>query len=162
MDISEETLDTETMDSILGCADEACELLHVDSVADDPSEIVSKIDQHVFVLQKGNGPIVSEDDDPALLLGSLWAQQMVRQFGWQWAGVTFHDHEDSKAVGVFSPDRSLAIYPFHFIWGCLENEAPVTIELSFNILKDASRVPSLPAKGYENVMDNVHHIVPRE
>lgn len=103
-----------------------------------------------------------ELDDLAYTLGSLWGEQLVRQFGWRWAWVTFHDHDDSRTIGVFSPDRALAIYPFHFIHGCLRTHAPVTILLAFDILVDGKRVPSLPPGGYENVMDNVHHVVPRD
>ena len=81
---------------------------------------------------------------------------------WQWASVTFHDFEGSQAAGVFSPDRALAIYPFHFVYGCMENGAPVTILLSYNMLVDGTRIPALPKRGYENVMDNVRHVVPRD
>jgi hypothetical protein len=72
----------------------------------------------------------------------------------------FHDRGDAEAVGVFSRDRSLAIYPFHFVFSCLEERAPVTILLAFQILSEGTRVPKLPAGGYENVMDNVHHSPP--
>lgn len=99
-----------------------------------------------------------DNEEVALLLASLWGEQLVRQFGWEWGSMIFHDHGNTTAVGVFSPDRSLAIYPFHFIFRCLEEDAPVTLLLAFQILKDASRIPALPEGGYENVMDNVHHV----
>lgn len=142
-----------------GAADAAA-MLEIDQSIHSADEIVAAIDQCVCQLQKTSGIPVSEEDDPALTLGSLWGQQLVKEFGWSWAGVTFHDHKDTEAIGVFSADRSLAIYPFHFIWGCLENNEPVTIQLAFNILKDASRIPPLPPKGYENVMEHAHHADP--
>jgi hypothetical protein len=124
-------------------------------------EIVERVDEFIHQVQLGNrSPPI--DGEPDLLFGCLWGEQLVRELGWEWASITFHDHEDVKAIGVFSTDRSLAIYPFHFITGCLKNNAPVTILLSFNMLRDGTRIPPLPKGGYENVMDNVHHIVPRD
>jgi hypothetical protein len=162
MKISEEAIDSETLDPILGCANDAAQMLGIDLEKLSPQEIVSHIDNCILNIQKGQGPEIHEEDDPALTLGSLWGQQLVKELGWEWSSVTFHEHDDTKAVGVFSKDRSLAIYPFHFVYGCLENNATVTILLSFNMLVDGKRIPSLPAGGFENVMDNVSHIVPNE
>ena len=162
MNITEHAIEDETMESITGCAGDAAVMLHLDLDRLTTAEIVDAIDNCVFRIQKGDAPKMLAVDDPALTLGSLWGQQLVRELGWSWANVTFHDHADSQAVGVFSPDRALAIYPFHFIWGCIENDASVTIMLAYSMLKDGVRIPVLPANGYENVMDNVHHIVPRE
>jgi hypothetical protein len=91
----------------------------------------------------------------------LWGEQLVREFGWEWSAVTFHDHNDSKAIGVFTRDRSLAIYPWHFIVGCLENNATVTILLAFNMLV-AGTIPPQEPNGYLNLMDHVIHIIPPE
>lgn len=156
MKITEEPIDDETMTLLDGCAIDAATLLEIDTASVTSDEIIAAIDQCVRQLQEGDGPHVTEEDDPALMLGSLWGQRLIMEFGWSWAGVTFHDHNEMQAIGVFSPDRSLAIYPFHFIWGCLENGEAVAIEMAFNILKDASRIPALPAGGYENVMDHAH------
>lgn len=159
--ISEEEIGEELLSNFAQSADQAALLLGLSAQA-SAAEVVSAIDDFVYAWQKGQRVQVSKDDDLSLLLGSLWGQQLTRELGWQWAGVTFHDFEDSKAVGVFSPDRALAIYPLHFVYGCMENSAPVTILLSFNLLVDGSRIPPLPANGYENVMDCVHHVVPRD
>ncbi|MFX1398075.1 MAG: hypothetical protein ACFFAS_13645 [Promethearchaeota archaeon] len=96
----------------------------------------------------------------SLPLGCLWGEQLVRELNWEWAEVIQHDHEDLKIVGVFSEDRSLAIYPFHFVHGCIENKATVTIALAYNMLKEGSSIPKLPSKGYENVMDHINYIIP--
>lgn len=162
MNITETAIGAEMLDDIRDCASAAAGLIDVDLNNASPSEIINSIDAFVFEWQKGNRPEVDEDDDLSLMFGSLWGEQLVRDLGWQWVEITFHDHDDSKAVGVVSPNRSLAIYPLHFVYGCMENDAPVTIMLAYNMLKDGSKIPSLPSKGYENVMDNVHHIVPRE
>ncbi len=84
---------------------------------------------------------------------------MVRQFGWHWADITQHDHNDFKVVAVVSEDRSLAIFPFHYCFGCLENNVTPAVLLAFNMLV-AGKVPKLEARGYANLMDGVRHIVP--
>lgn len=162
MNITENAIPDEMRGNIKGCAGDAATMLNLDLSRSSPAEIVEAVDSFMHAWQRGNRPELSEDDDLSLTMGSLWGEQLVNGLGWEWAGVTFHDHDDSKAVGVFSPDRALAIYPFHFIYGCMENGAPVTIMLSYNMLQDGSRIPALPPGGYENVMDNVHHIVPRD
>lgn len=162
MNITENPLDDEMLASIRDCASDAAALLQLDTSTESAIKIVESVDACVYELQKGRGPKLEVDDDPAMVLGSLWGEQLCTKLGWQWAAVTFLDQEDSQAVGVFSPDRSLAIYPFHFVFGCLENQAPVTIALAFNMLVDGSKIPELPPGGFENVMDNVHHIVPRD
>lgn len=162
MKITEETIDNETLDPIKGCANDAGQMLGIELAKLSPKEIVAHIDNCVLNIQRGEGPEIHEEDDPALTLGSLWGAQLVSELGWEWSSVTFHEQDETKAVGVFSKDRSLAIYPFHFVYGCLENNATVTILLSFNMLVDGTRVPELPAGGFENVMDNVAHITPGE
>lgn len=159
--ITEDSLESEMLDNLEACAAEAASWLNVD-MALPAEDLVRSVDEAVYKWQKADRPDAAEQEDMSFMLGSLWGQQLVRKLGWEWAMVTFEDHEDSRAVGVFSPDRALAIYPFHFIFGCMENNAPVTIMLSFNLLVDGSRIPPLPAVGYENVMDNVRHIVPRD
>ncbi len=161
MNISENPIDAGMLGNIEGCAADAAAMLGLD-VNTSEEELVEAVDDFVHAWQKGQRPKVDEDDDLSLTMGSLWGQQLVRKLGWQWAGVTFHDQDDSKAVGVFSPDRSLAIYPFHFVYGCMENDATVTIMLSYDMLVDGTKIPSLPSNGYENVMENVHHLVPRD
>ena len=161
MNISEAAISDEMLGNIQGCAQDAADMLGIDLAQFSAGDVVQHVDEFVHQWQQGNRPEVDLDDDLSLVFGSLWGEQLVREFGWQWAGVTFHDYDDSKAVGVFSPDRSLAIYPFHFVYGCMENDAPVTIMLAFNMLKDGSWIPEPPANGYENVMDHFQHIVPR-
>src|SRR5579885_1191186 len=112
--------------NIEGSAGEGAELIGV-SVDATPLAIVAAINAFVTKSQKRRSGRFDNWTDRALPLGSLWGCQLVRQFGWEWAGVIFHEPGDSKAFGVFAKDRSLAVYPWHFIFGCLENKAPVTI-----------------------------------
>ena len=169
--IIEVPIDAETLDALREAAEEAAGMLGLYAAALDPAEIVRAVDDFVYSLQKERGaeasakpelqdPESEESESAAAVLGSLWGQQLVREFGWEWANVTFADYDDAHVVGVFSPDRSLAIYPLLFVFACLENGADVTIQLAFELLKDRSRIPELPPGGYENVMDHVHRIVP--
>jgi hypothetical protein len=158
MRITEEAIAPDMLENIEGSAGEGAELADIDIEA-DPKTIVEAINRLVVHEQKHPTEGVDNWDDRSLSLGSLWGMQLVRQFGWQWVNVTFHDHNDAKAVGVVSPDRSLAIYPFYFIFGCLENGATSTILLAFNMLA-AGKIPPQPPREYVNVMEHVHHIVP--
>lgn len=161
MKISEYPLAAEMLDAIRDYAAEAARLIGLQAYETLPAaSIVEAVDQAVLQRQKGGGPKFAEDEEAALLLGCLWCEQLVRELRWEWVGVTFHEFDDADATGVVSPNRALAIYPFHFIFECLENKAPVTIQLAFDILKEGRRVPRLPPRTYENVMDNVHHDAP--
>ena len=150
------------LEDIQECISRTQELLGVDLSDAEPKRIVEAVDYFAYEIQKGRGPAFPEDDPPEFLLGCLWGEQLVKALGWQWANVVFDGDEESHVVGVFNLDRSLAIYPFYFIHGCLEDDVPVTIALSFNMLVDGTRIPKLPARGFENVMDHVHHAVPRD
>lgn len=159
--LTEHDIDAELRHNIQSWAADAVALLGLNTTT-SADAIIRSIDEFIFDWQKGERPELDPDQDLSTVLGSLWGEQLVRELGWQWAAVTFRDSPDAKAVGVFSPDRALAIYPFHFVFGCIDDGCPVTISLAFNMLVDGSRIPELPENAYENVMDNVHHIVPRE
>jgi hypothetical protein len=158
MNITEQAVEPHILSNMSGAAQQGAALVGV-SVEDSPLKIVTAINAFVSNPPKTSPGRVDNWGDRALPIGTLWGEQMVREFGWEWSAVTFHDHNDSKAVGVFSPDRSLAIYPWHFVFGCLENKATVTILLAFNMLA-AGKIPPQDPAGYLNVMDSVHHIVP--
>jgi hypothetical protein len=157
--ITESPPDAERMRLLAVVAQDAAEYLEVSFDEDSPETIVRVVNDCVREIQKGRGPEFPEDERVDLLLGCLWGSQLVRELNWEWVNVVFHDHGDSEAVGVVSPNREFAIYPFHFVQGCIENNATVKILLAYNMLK-GGQVPALPPRSYENVMDCVHHIVP--
>lgn len=164
MKISESPIGEERLRLVQGCADDAARVLELDRTILTPAQIVEAVDTFVDDWQQGDKRCYSDDVDTwslSLEVGSLWGEQLVAQLGWEWANVVFHEQNDSKAVGVFSPDRSLAIYPFYFVYGCLENDATVKIMLAFNMLIDPSRLPPIAPQSYANVMDHVHYIIPR-
>lgn len=160
--ISEQPVPAEILQNIKNCAGDADRLVGITVAQSTPADIMEAINRYVADWQRGKRPPagVTDPDDSQYTLGALWGEQLVAQFGWQWVNVTFHEHGDSQAFGVATPDRSLVVYPFHFLLGCLRDPGvPVTISLSFNMLA-AGSIPALPAKGYENLMDGVHHIIP--
>ncbi|HVS39847.1 MAG TPA: hypothetical protein VMS17_30090 [Gemmataceae bacterium] len=165
MNITEQEVPKGILDSIKGCADDALNILGSAFANADPPTIVAAVDDFVYRWQKGERPpadVVEDGEQARLLFGSLWGEQIVKQFGWQWAKVTFHDYGDATAFGVFSPDRSLAIYPLDFMLGCIrDSNVDVTAMLSFEMLR-AGQVPKMNKKSYINVMDGVRRIVPRE
>lgn len=159
-DISEEDPDAERMHLLHAVAQDAAGYLQLDPDTTPPKTIVEAVNNCIRNIQKGKPAPFPEDEEADLLLGCLWAEQVIKTFGWQWVNVTFHDHDDTKAVGVVSPDRSMAIYPFHFVYGCLENGVIPTVLLSYNMLLESDRVPDYPARSYVNIMDHIRHIVP--
>jgi hypothetical protein len=166
MNVTEEPIPKKTMGHIKGCAKDALQVLGSDFARADPAVVVKAIDDFAYRWQKGDRPpadVVEDMEEARLIFGSLWGEQLVKQFGWQWAKITFHDYDDSIAFGVFSPDRSLAIYPLEFMLGCLQDPGvDVTVKLSFNMLLAAGEIPKMKKKSYTNVMDGVHRIVPRD
>jgi hypothetical protein len=158
--ITESRPDDERITLLNLVAKEAAECLNVSLDTDSPDTIVRAVNDCVRMIQKGRGPIFPADSEVDLLLGCLWASQIVKELNWEWVNLIFHDHNDSKAVGIVAPNRDLAIYPFHFVFGCIENNATVTILLSYNMLKERGKIPDLPPRSYENVMEHIHHLVP--
>lgn len=161
--ISERPLDAATASSLQDCAGDALELLGLAGKSADPAAVVAAIDAFVHAWQNGKRPPkrTLDPEDAPFIIGSLWGEQLVKRFGWQWAMVTFHDHDDSVAPGVLSPDRSLALYPIHFLMGCFEDSGvDATIALSYNMLEGGS-IGKLKPKAYFNLMEGVHRLVPR-
>jgi hypothetical protein len=156
MEVTEEYIKPDMLENIEGSAGEGAEMVGV-AIDATPLEIITAVNQYVSKPPRKRR--VDNWEERALPLGSLWGCQLVRQFGWEWSSVIFHDQGDSKAIGVFAKDRSLAVYPWPFVFGCLENKAPVTILLSFYMLA-AGQVPAQEARAYVNLMEGVQHIVP--
>jgi len=124
-----------------------------------PLHIIELINAYVATPPRDESQKVDNWTDRAVPLGALWGQQMVRAFDWEWAEVVHHDHNDVHLAGVFNRERSLAVYPLHYVFGCLKNEVYPTILLAFNMLT-AGKIPELEAGGYVNLMDGVQHVVP--
>jgi len=129
-------------------------MVHVDTEVDTPGAIIGAIDVFLCNWQEGERPDLDEDDDVALALGSLWGEQLVEALDWQWASVTFPGKKKPVVVlGVFSPDRAAALYPFHAVRACLDKGAPVVVRLLFSALMEGTKLRNLPPRGYQNVME---------
>jgi len=165
MNITEDPVPANILRNLRACAKDALKVLGKKYAKAEPSKVVAAIDDFIYRWQRDDRPsedVVEDDDTARLIMGSLWGEMLVEEFGWEWAKVTFHDHDDSVAFGVFSPDRSLAIYPLEFLLGCVQDpDVDATVALSFNMLT-AGKVPKMKKKSYTNVMDGVHRIVPRD
>jgi len=159
MATSESPIAESTAKLIPGTAAEGAKLVGT-TVNAEPQEIIETINRFLTKPKKA-GWFVKVDNwvDRALPIGSLWGTAMARQFGWQWVQLIQHDHNDFKVVALVNEDRSLAIFPFHYCFGCLENHVTPTVELAFNMLK-AGSIPPQEVNSYINLMDGVHHIVP--
>lgn len=158
MNITENQIEETLVPSLEGAAMEGAELIDI-PFESSPEVILEKITQFVADCHDSSDPDVDLWTDRALPIGCLWAVQMIRVFGWHWARVIQHDHDDLNVIGIFSPDRSLAIYPFHYVFGCLQNGVYPTIKLAFSMLT-AGQIPTQPKDSYTNLMDGVQHIIP--
>jgi hypothetical protein len=159
MSTSEEQIPESLAENLHGAAAEGAALVgtSVDAATED---IVDAINRFLTKPKKGGWfAKIDNWEDRALPIGSLWGAAMVREFGWSWASLIQHDHDDFKAIALVNEDRSLSIFPFHYCFGCLENKATPTVLLAFNMLK-AGTIPQQEAGGYTNLMDGVQHIVP--
>lgn len=164
MSTTELPLDDSIAEHLDGAAREDAELVGV-SVDDRSSTIINAINRFLEPSSGGarrqSGVECNVDNwtDRALPVGSLWGQTMVRCFGWHWASLIQHDHDDFRAVAIVNEDRSLAVFPFYYCFGCLENDVYPKILLAFNML-EAGKIPQQPKYGFMNLMDGVQHIMP--
>jgi hypothetical protein len=162
MDCSERPVTEAILANLRGCAADGRRLLALNPIA-PPAEAVAAADGFVDRWQHGDRPPVdvAAAADVPFLLGSLWGEAVVAAFGWAWVQVVFNRHPDTVATAVVSPDRSLALFPIHFILGCLDDPAvDCTMALSFERLA-AGQLDGFTPGGYANVMDVVHRAAPR-
>ena len=156
MAISEKPLTGDIQALIPGAAKEGAQLVGV-SHTEAPLKIVEAI--NTFVANPPKKKMFKRVDhwnDHALPLGALWGMQMARQFGWSWA---LFEENGETSIGIFDLQRSKGIYPFDYIFGCLEAGEYPTILLAFNMLIEGG-IPDFAPRSTINVMDGVQHIVP--
>jgi hypothetical protein len=147
----ESPISDEQREGIEELAIDAAEYLQVDQANQTTREILERIENRIRQLQtKQVQPIQGEEMD--LFLGSLWGSQLVRALAWEWVEVTFLDSDNAKAIGVFSPDRSLGIYPFHYLYGCLEHTVEPCLVIAFDQITSTVNQPKPTARHYQNLM----------
>ncbi|MEJ8851792.1 DUF3806 domain-containing protein [Variovorax rhizosphaerae] len=128
------------------------------------SVIVTGIDDFI---QAAQGPLLFaptksfEVDDAvaARALGTVWGNQMVREFGWEWICVTLGEEEHFV---VAAPDRALVVFAHDYVWKCLEsNDMECNVALSFDLLR-AGAIKAPPALTYTSMMPMVKRSKPRQ
>ena len=155
--IAESKVEQHLLDQFTAVANDGLQLLKSDA-GKSPKDLIASINEYLSKPAKKKWfKKVDNWTDKALPLGTLWGEIFVKEFDWEWVKLTFEDQ--SQAIGVFTKDRSLGFYPWYFVLGCVENEAPVTILLAWNMLQEGA-VPDMEPKTYENLMEGVHHIIP--
>jgi hypothetical protein len=84
--------------------------------------------------------------DEALELGCLWAEQVLRVTGWNWAELR---KSDAANYAVVSADRALAVFPANYLRELLaDSERDNTALLLFNMIR-AGNVPAADPGDYE-------------
>ena len=158
MKIVESQPDKERMTLINAVANDAAILLDVDCTSDSPQSIVSKVNDAMVDLVFEKDTPVSQDENPDLLLGALWGAQMARQFNWYWADVVVDDQFNE--VAMISPNQEMIIFPLSFTSAIINKQCICTVLLAFNMLLEDDRIGTIPPGTYENILLNIHHIVP--
>lgn len=123
-----------------------------------PQEIVQRIDSFVDAWQ--DAEIDTEELDVMDVskgLGALWAQQLIKEFKWNWVCL----EGAGNLYAVVSQDRGLIINPVYFVKSCLDMpELDCTIMLAFNMLQEG-QFEEIPENSFENVMEGVHRVIPK-
>ena len=158
MKIVESTPDKERVTLINAVAKDAAALLNLDPDSESPQSIVSKVNDAIVDLVFDKDTPVSRDENPDLLLGALWGAQMARQFNWYWTDVVVDDQFNE--VAIISPNQEMIIFPLSFTSAIINKQCVCTVSLAFNMLLEDDRTGAIPPGTYENIMLNIHHIVP--
>jgi hypothetical protein len=162
MRVTETLMSPEAIAGISGHARNGRCLFGAVPSVDDPDAIADWVDSIVFAWQdEERQPVASlEREDLIGILGFSWGEQIVAVHGWQWVNMVFHEYDDWETIAVVSPDRSLMILPFAFIYECLDDGADVTIGASLRVI-GSDAVPTFPPNSYTNLMHGLRRIVPR-
>lgn len=154
---TESAPDSERQRLIAAVAQDAADFLGLNAQQDPPAKIVKAVNETIVKIVFGETVPIPEGEEPALLLGCLWGNQMVRELQWSWANIQLAESED---VAIVSPSRDMAIYPFTFVGACIEKRCICTVELAFNMLVEREGEAVYEPGSYEDVMQHIHHIVP--
>ena len=68
--------------------------------------------------------------------------------------------DEFNEVAMISPNQEMIIFPFSFTAACIEKQCICTILLAFNMLLENDGIGEISPATYENIMLNIHHIVP--
>ena len=158
MKVSESHPDQKRQSLIRGVTADAAELLDINLSKDPPVEIMGKVNEAIVAIVFNKPTPVSQDENPDLILGCLWGEQMKRQFNWYWADVLLDD--SIKEIAMISPNQEMIIFPFSFVGACLNKQCISTVLLAFNLLLENDRIGEIEPGAYENIMLGIHHLIP--
>lgn len=158
MKVHESPPDAERLRLLNAVAEDAATLLGVDLHSDTPQSIIAKVNDSIVDLVFDRETPAADDENPDLLLGALWGAQLERQFGWYWADVVIDDQFNE--VAMISPKQEMIIFPLAFTGAIIAKQCICTVALSFNMLLENDQTGTIPPRSYENIMLQIHHIVP--
>lgn len=165
MNITELPLGEAFLLEIPNAAIAGAELVGV-SVDDSAESILEAINRFLAPPKTGEsaGSVKSDPNidhwyDFALPLGALWGQTMIRNLAWRWALLVADGVKESKAIAIVNKDDSLAIYPLHYCYDCLENQAFPMVLPAFKMIV-GNKIPAQPTGSFVNVMNGVSYILP--
>ena len=139
-------------------ARDAAQYLGLSLKVNTPLEIIEKVNAIITNLVLDQPIDIPEGEEPDLLLGCLWGAQMQREFNWYWADVVIDN--DVKEIAIVSPQQEMIIFPLSFVGACIQKQCICTVLLAFNMLMKKEGFDELKPSEYENIMLNIHHIVP--
>lgn len=140
------------------CAETGAKLLKLTG-NERPAAVVKLAQAYVRAWHKGGffSTLLKRRPDAdfaAIVMGTVWGNQVVRKFGWEWTCLRRVD-AGREDYAVVTKDRSLAIFPIEFVTSCLNDpRVDCTASLSFKVL-EAGKLPKLPERGYEDLMSAV-------
>jgi hypothetical protein len=158
MKVTESPPDEERRSLFGAVANDGATLLKIDLEGDLSRSIMAKVNEAIVAMAFGESTPVSEDENPDLLLGCLWGEQMTRQFNWYWADVVIDD--SLNEIALISPNQEMIIFPLSFVGACIQRHCICTVLLAFNMLLENDRIGEIEPGSYENIMLTIHHIVP--
>ncbi len=151
-----------------GAANEIAELV-VDSVklveplaAADGKSCTLWLDEYLYEWQQSGMPPKDfvHKDDLIPVIGAVWANTVIMEFGWEWVKLTFHEYDNWTSIGIATKDRALMILPFAYIHECLSMDDEVKIEASMVVLA-SDMFSDIPEGSYTNLMHEFQRILPR-
>jgi hypothetical protein len=155
--LEESSPDEKRRELIASVTRDAAAYLSLDLGRNSAKDIVTEVNHVIMELVFGEATPIPDSEQADVLLGCLWGSQMVRELGWSWANLQFDSYMD---MAVVSPSRDMAIYPFTFVGRCIAKQCICTVALSFNMLRERGAEAAYPPGSYEDVMGQIHHIVP--
>src|SRR5208283_3068687 len=96
--------------------------LKLEEYGPNPGDIVQTLESRVDTWrQMAEADLTFYDRMPptgaaAGAIGVHWADQFVRQFGWEWACLVIDNNQESPSISVVSPDRAYALHPVSFVY----------------------------------------------